>query len=339
MKMGNFLKSIFLVLGGIALAASPAIAGKKKRPVKLIQCKETIGTVTVIEGDARSWVNKKLGTPNKVIEAMISESNCFDLFDLENDREADFIMTVVAGDQIEVAKATNLNNDQMTSAAALAQNSSYRNGMGTVGDVASMIPLAGAVINGAAGLVGIGKKTTIATGFSLIDTKTAQAVAAGRAFVGKTKLKFHDDDDDAMATMPEGYWMNSVEKAAKDTRYTKSENGRELVQGFVMAYNNLVAQARAMGIRSAAVIQQEAQPTVTAPNIAAQAESEDDDRISEVIVAVNSALYLEPNRQADPVRSIRAGMKLQPIGELEGIFLPVKDSYGVLGWVSVEDLE
>ncbi|MEO9462347.1 MAG: SH3 domain-containing protein [Marinomonas sp.] len=319
------------------LTGSAALAGSKHRPIELVQCDAPLGSIAVIEGDARSWVEKKLGSPTPVIEALVEQSGCFVPYDPSTGTASEFMLTVVAGDKIEVATATSLNNAGVANAAAMAQNSGYRSGLGTAGDIAGMIPLAGAVVNGLAGVVGIGKKKTVITGITLIDTSDGVAIASGTGLVQKTKLKFHDDDEDAMARTPQGYWMQAVEDASTELRFTKKEYGREMIQGFVIAYNNMVIQAQAMGAgkrlggdelaSDAAVAEpppiEQVEPSAPPP----------------VIVAVPSNLFEEPSREANTIRSIRPGQKLMPIGELSGIFLPVSDAYGVLGWVSVEDLQ
>ncbi|MEO9635460.1 MAG: SH3 domain-containing protein [Parasphingorhabdus sp.] len=315
-----------VILCGANVAVAPVSAGSKHRPIELVQCKDTLGTIAVIEGEARSWVDKNLGSPKAIIEALINQSGCFTLYDPNSAQAANYLLTVVAGDRFEVAKATNLNSAGFANAAALAQNSSYRSGMGTAGDIAGVVPLAGAVVNGLAGMVGIGKKNTVVTGLTLIATSQNSAIAAGTGLVQKTKLKFHDDEDDAMAQMPEGYWMRGVETASAELRYTKKESGREMVQSFVIAYNNMVRQARALGVGQKLDEQIEETSTV-------------EEEPTPVLAAADSFLYLEPSREAETIRAIRPGVALIPIGELDGIFLPVKDAYGVLGWVSVEDLQ
>lgn len=330
--MPNVLRTLIVVTILICVASpAPVQAGSKHRPTELVRCNETIGTAAVIEGDARSWVDKKLGSPKAIIEALAIQSECFSPYDPNSGGTADFLLNVVAGDKVEVANATNLNSAGFANAAALAQNSGYRAGLGTAGDIAGVVPLAGAVVNGLAGIVGIGKKNTVITGLTLIDTADATAVAAGTGLVQKTKLKFHDDDDDAMALMREGYWMQGVEHASTDLRYTKKEDGREMIQGFVIAFNNMVSQARAMGVGQ--------RQTIVEPVEQVQDLHQEETETAAVIAATDAFLYLEPSREAETVRAIRPGVQLIPIGELNGIFLPVKDSYGVLGWVSVEDLQ
>ena len=322
----------------IIAAATPASAGSKHRPIELVQCPTPLGSVAVIEGDARSWVEKKLGSPKQIIEALVNQSRCFTPYDPSSGQPSEFMLTIVAGDKVEVATATSLNSASVANAAAMAQNSGYRSGMGTAGDIAGMIPLAGAVVNGLAGVVGIGKKNTVVTGLTLIDTGQGVAIASGTGLVQKTRLKFHDDDEDAMARMPEGYWMRAVEEASADLRFTKRENGREMIQGFVIAYNNMVTQAQAMGAGRKSEQDKLADAASVAASDLANAELDEPAGRPAVIVAIASNLYLEPSREAETVRAIRPGQELTPIGDLSGIFLPVSDAYGVLGWVSVEDL-
>ena len=330
--------SLLAALSGCAAltVSAPAQAGPKHRPVALVKCDEPMGSAAIIEGEARSWVDKKLGSPKALITALAQQSGCFSGFDPATGEKADFLLSIVAGDQVEVATATSLNSDRMATAAAIAQNSGRGAGLGTVGDVAGMIPLAGAVMNGLAGMVGIGKKKTVVTGLTLSSTIDGQPIAAGTGLVQQTKLKFHDDDDDAMARLPEGYWMSGVETATDGLHYTKKEDGREMVHGFVMAFNNLVSQARAMGVGMI----EEPPPVEEFADVEDEIVEVDPGPEPVIVrVAAASVLYLEPDRTAEEVRAIRPGNELTVIGGLEGIFLPVRDPYGVLGWVSVEDLE
>ncbi|WP_321326549.1 SH3 domain-containing protein [uncultured Parasphingorhabdus sp.] len=331
------LRALRLVTALAVTVAAPAWAGSKHRAIELVQCDTPLGTVAVIEGDARSWVDKKLGSPKQVVKALVNQSRCFTSYQPSSGEASQFVLTIVAGDKVEVATATNLNSASVANAAAMAQNSGYRSGMGTAGDIAGMIPLAGAVVNGLAGAVGIGKENTVITGLTLIDTDEGAAVASGTGLVQKTKLKFHDDDDDAMSRTPEGFWMQAVEEASSDLRFTRKEDGREMIQGFVIAYNNMVTQAQAMGVGK----RSDKSDLADAGAIADPAAIEPVEPTGPppVIVAVQSNLYIEPSRQAETVRTIRPGQQLIPIGGLEGIFLPVSDVYGVLGWVSVEDLQ
>lgn len=333
------LRAFHLVAALAAIgAAYPACAASKHRPIELVQCDTPLGSIAVIEGDARSWVEKKLGSPKQIIKALVDQSRCFTLYDPSSGEASQFMLTIVAGDKVEVATATSLNSASVANAAAMAQNSGYRSGMGTAGDIAGMIPLAGAVVNGLAGMVGIGKKKTVITGVTLIDTQQGEAIASGTGLVQKTKLKFDDDDENAMARMPQGFWMQAVEDASAETRFTKKEYGREMIQGFVIAYNNMVAQAQAMGAGRKSGKTMLAEKDTAASSDLAAAEIVEPAGPPAVIVAVVSSLYLEPSREAETVRSIRPGQELIPIGDLNGIFLPVSDAYGVLGWVNVEDL-
>ena len=57
------------------------------------------------------------------------------------------------------------------------------------------------------------------------------------------------------------------------------------------------------------------------------------------VVAVDTVMRAAARADAPAVRSLRAGTELDPTGKREGLFLEVKDNFGTLGWVSVEDLK
>ncbi len=95
-----------------------------------------------------------------------------------------------------------------------------------------------------------------------------------------------------------------------------------LTEAFVLAFNNVVAQAGALSVATSAAA---ASPTATVSTT--------------YTVAADSTLYKAANTLSGEVRSLRAGTELTPTGEKDGLFVKVSDSYGNTGWVSVEDLQ
>lgn len=340
----------FVILIGAGLMTLPAAAEIKHRPIELIKCDEPIGNIAVVEGSNRGWVKDKLGSPKPIVKSLAKSSGCFTVFNINSGTDADFMLTVIAGDIMQVEEATRPTHERVGAAGNIAHAVGRQAGYGGGGGITSAIPLAGEVLKGIAGVFGGGPKSNIVTGMTLSDIAMGEILIAGTGEVRKTKLKFHDKGKKAMAKLPEGYWMKSLESLSSSRRYTKKDEGREMVHSLVIAFNNLVSQAAAMRIGRQVPAPQMAgtsadpqminavyQAQGTPPGMNAAPVTEDQKQA--VRTVVDTVLYLEPNREAEQARKVRAGTELQLIGELNGTFLPVTDAYGVLGWISVEDLQ
>lgn len=338
------------IIGG-ALIAVPAAAEIKHRPIELIKCDEPIGNIAVVEGSNRGWVKDKLSSPKPIVKSLAKSSGCFTVFNINSGTDADFMLTVIAGDMMQVEEATRPTHERVGAAGNIAQAVGRQAGYGGGGGITSAIPLAGEVLKGIAGVFGGGPKSNIVTGMTLSDIAMGEILIAGTGEVRKTKLKFHDKGKKAMSSLPEGYWMKSLENLPASRRYTKEEEGREMVHSLVIAFNNLVSQAAAMRIG-----RQEPEPQVASNNANSQMTNAvyqlpgttpiktsptapAEEQYQTVKTVVDTALYLEPSRAAKQARKLRSATQLIVIGDLQGTFLPVTDAYGVLGWVSVEDLE
>jgi hypothetical protein len=57
------------------------------------------------------------------------------------------------------------------------------------------------------------------------------------------------------------------------------------------------------------------------------------------VVAADTVMRAAASKDAAEVRALRTGTELEPTGNREGLFVEVKDNFGTLGWVSVEDLK
>ena len=103
--------------------------------------------------------------------------------------------------------------------------------------------------------------------------------------------------------------------------YGSNKNGKMLVEAFVIAFNEVVAQKQT--IASVPRVQ----PAVAAAPAAPA-----------TVTAVDTVMRVSPDATAAEVRALRSGTELKPTGERSGLFIEVEDNYGTKGWVSVEDL-
>lgn len=285
---------------GVALMASAALAAgaipaqaKGEAEVQLATCTQSLGTIAVVEGDTQGWAKYGLGSPRALIDTLARESGCFTPHSAANGAPADFLMNVVAGDSEEVDKSIEL-------AKGAAMEGLVRSGAAT--SMLSRVPGAGAMLGMFGGLGG--KKKKLAAGIKLLSPASGLAVAAGQGTVTKSALTFGGA----------GAWNAGANAAG----YGSSKDGKMLVEAFVLAFNDLVAQKSAIA----------AAPRAAARPAAAELAT----------VAATTALLDAPAAGAAVVRTLRVGTTLTPTGKREGLFIEAKDSFGTTGWVSVENL-
>ena len=163
------------------------------------------------------------------------------------------------------------------------------------------VPGAGAVLGMFGGLGG--KKKTVAAGLRVVSPANGLTVAAGQGVVKKSSLSFGGAS---------AGWASTAAGAAG---YQGSKDGQMLTEAFVIAFNELVAQRDLMA---------------GAPEVAGAAHG--------AVVAADTVMRAAASKDAAEVRALRTGTELEPTGNREGLFVEVKDNFGTLGWVSVEDL-
>lgn len=286
------------LMASAALVAAPAPAFAKGAPeVQLVTCTESLGTIAVVEGDTQGWSAYGLGSPRALIDTLARESGCFAPHSAASGAPADFLMNVVAGDSEEVDKSIEL-------AKGAAVEGLVRSGAAT--SMLRGVPGAGAMLGMFGGLGG--KKKKLAAGIKLLSPANGLTVATGQGVVTKSSLTFGGA----------GAW----DAGASAAGYGTSKDGKMLVEAFVLAFNDLVAQRAAI-----AAMPKAAPPPVAAPAAADLA-----------TVATTATMLEAPAATAKVVRNLRVGTLLTPTGKREGLFIEAKDSFGTTGWVSVESL-
>lgn len=279
------------------LAASvPAHARDKDDDdaVDLAKCTESLGTIAVVEGDTQGWSDYGLGSPRALINALATESACFTPHNPAGGTSADFLMNVVAGDSEEVDQSIEL-------AKGAAMEGLVRSG--AAGSLLGSVPGAGAVLGMFGGLGG--KKKKLAAGIKLLSPANGLTVATGQGVVKKSTLTFGGA----------GAWNAGANAAG----YGASKDGKMLVEAFVLAFNDLVAQRETIA---------------SAPRAGGAASA----ATSLATVAATTAMLETPAANAKVVRNLRVGTTLTPTGKRDGLFIEAKDSFGTTGWVSVESL-
>ena len=285
-----------LTTGVLAIAMVAPAPPMAKDDIELAKCEESLGTIAVVDGDTQGWSEYGLGSPRELINSLAIESGCFTPYNAAGGTPADFLMNVVAGDSEEVDKSIEL-------AKSAAMEGLWRSGAAST--VLSKIPVGGALIGMFGGLGG--KKKRVAAGIKVLSPASGLTIVTGSGEVKKSSLSFGGS--------------TAWNAGATASGYGNSKKGKMLVEAFVMAFNEVAAQAET--IKSVPKMQ----PAVAA----APAEPA-------ATTAIDTILRSGPDASSAEVRSLRAGTELTPTGERNGLFIEVEDNYGTKGWVSVEDL-
>lgn len=283
------------LMASAALIAAPVpAAAKGEAPVELVTCTDSFGTIAVVEGETQGWSDYGLDSPRALVNSLAAESGCFSPHNPASGAPADFLMNIVAGNSEEVDKSIEL-------AKSAAVEGLVRSG--AVTSMLRSVPGAGAVLGMFGGLGG--KKKTLAAGIKLLSPTNGLTIATGQGVVKKSTLTFDGS----------GGWNAAT--AVSD--YGASKDGKMLVEAFVLAFNDLVAQRAAIA----------ATPKITPAANAA---------IDLATVAATTNMLEAPSPNAKAVRSLRVGTTLTPTGKREGLFIEARDTFGTTGWVSIESL-
>lgn len=291
-----------LLASAALIAAGPAAAkdgAKDNKAIELARCSQSLGTIAVVEGDTQGWSAYGLGSPRALINALASESGCFTPHNPASGAPADFLMNVIAGDSEEVDKS-------IETAKGLAMQGLVQSGAAS--SMLARVPGAGQLLGMFGGLGG--KKKQLAAGIKLISPANGMTIATGQGVVKKSTLTFGGA----------GAWNAGAAAAG----YGQSKDGKMLVEAFVLAFNNLVAQEQAIASAPRASAATSPAPAPAASNLAT--------------VAATTAMLEAPAPDAKVVRNLRVGTLLTPTGRRDGLFVEARDSFGTTGWVSVESL-
>ncbi|EAQ27664.1 hypothetical protein NAP1_08727 [Erythrobacter sp. NAP1] len=287
-------------VSGLAVAAvmtafaMPAPAMADDEELQLVTCEESLGTIAVVDGDTQGWADFSLGSPRELINTLAVESGCFTPHSAASGVPADFLMNVVAGTTEEVDQSIEL-------AKTAAVEGLVRSG--AAASVMSRVPGAGAMLGMFGGLGG--RSQRLAAGIKLLSPATGQTIVTGSGEVRRTSLSFRRNST----------WGTRADEIG----YRSSGKGKKLVEAFVIAFNQVVAQ----------------DATITSiPKMSAAAAEEP----TVATVAVATSMMAMPMDDAEVVRGLMEGTTLSPTGKREGLFIEVEDNFGTKGWVSVEAL-
>lgn len=281
-------------LASLAVIASLSVStvAKADDDLALVSCEESIGTIAIVEGDTQGWAEFDLGSPRELINSLAIDSGCFTPHSGASGEPADFLMNVIAGSSEEVDQSIEI-------AKSAAVEGLVRSG--AAGQVLGRVPGAGAVM-GMFNMFG-GKKKRVAAGIKLLSPATGQTIVTGSATVKRSSLSFRGSSP----------WSARADQVG----YRSSRQGKELVEAFVLAFNDVVAQ-------EAVIASVPRASTAPASNVAT--------------VNVATSMMAMPMGEAEALRGLEPGTTLTPTGKREGLYIEVEDNFGTKGWVSVEAL-
>lgn len=280
----------------IIAAVSAPTSAKADDDLELVTCDQSIGTIAIVEGDTQGWAEFDLGSPRQLINSLAMDSGCFTPHSAASGEPADFLMNVIAGSSEEVDQSIEI-------AKTAAVEGLVRSG--AAGQVLGRVPGAGAVM-GMFNMFG-GKKKRVAAGIKLLSPATGMTIVTGSATVKRSSLSFRGASP----------WNARAEQVG----YRDSRKGKQLVEAFVIAFNEVVGQK--------AVI-------ASLPSPAASVSAAQPSNVATVNIA--TSMMAMPMGDAEALRGLEPGTTLNPTGRREGLFVEVEDNFGTKGWVSVEAL-
>lgn len=298
------MKTIMTALASLVCVGLTAQARAAEEPT-IPSCSEPFGTMALREpkGQNNWWVQMDLESPDALIKYYVNESNCFTMVD-RGDGLAMRETERGLADSGELQVDSNIGMGQMVAAdffliPDLITDDDDSGGANIGGAIGGMV---GGRVGGLLG--GLKTKNIEAdTILTLVNARTGVQQLTARGQAKKRDISFGG-----------GGLFGGI--AGLGGGYADTEVGRVVATAYATAYTELVAKLQASGGAEASAAS------------ATQAYR----------MAVDSEMYKGPAR-GEAVRGLRQGMTVFPTGNRDGAFMEVKDKFGTLGWVSVEDLE
>ena len=286
----------------LTAGAAPAIAAEEPT---IPHCDQPYGALALREPEQHNywWRQYNLENPEALIKLYVNESGCFTMVDRGEGLAMRRDERALA-DSGELQVDSNMGRGQMVVAdffliPDLIAQDSNTGGGGVAGAVAGRF---GGKVGGLLG--GLKTKNLEAdTILTLVNARTGVQTTTARGQAKKRDISFGG-----------GGLVGSI--AGIGGGYADTEIGRVVATAYAIAYTELVSKVKASGGALA---------DNSAPVQAYQ-------------MAIATDMYSGPSR-GDSVRKLRAGMNVYPTGKREGAFMEVKDKFGTVGWVSVEDLQ
>jgi hypothetical protein len=267
-------------------------------------CSQTYGTLALREPEQHNywWREYNLENPEALIKLYVNESGCFTLVDRGEGMDMRRDERSLA-DSGELQVDSNMGKGQLVSADFFLIPDLIAKDSDSGGSALGGA-IGGKIGGSIGGLIG-GMKTKnleADTILTLVNARTGVQTATVRGQASKRDISFGG-----------GGLVGAI--AGVGGGYADTEIGRVIATAYATAYTELVEKVKT----------NESATDTSAP-------------MQAYTMAIDSEMYSTAARGAS-VRKLRAGMMVYPTGNREGAFMEVKDKFGTLGWVSVEDLQ
>jgi curli biogenesis system outer membrane secretion channel CsgG len=297
---------VLFVASGL-LAATANADDEATRP-EIPKCAQSLGAITIVDGDRQGWTVYDLQSPQKLLKLYVQRSGCFTLVDrgagfdaAQKERELEAQGTLqrrsnVGGGQVRAA-------DYVLVAEVVAADRDT--GGSAVGGIV------GGLIGGpVGGAIGGGLRTRDLEAqaiLSVTDVRTSETKAVEEGQAKKTDVSF------ALGAGAGGWggFGGVVGGGYEDTPI-----GQVVSLAFLDAYSKLVYQLGALPADAKAAAPERAYQTMRA-----------------------TTMHRFPDPGSATVRKLQPGMRLYPLGEKDGVWWKVEDENGNQGWVKNTDLE
>ena len=287
---------------GLPLAASAKVENTKgsTKNADIPQCGKVLGTIALVDGDGKGWLQYQLGAPSTLLKAFVSKSGCFKLVKRGSGMEAIQREQALAGGG-NLQRGSNVGGGQIKTAdwllVADIAGGNQNSGGSALGGIAG--GLLGSKFGGLGAVAGgiNTKKVEAQIVLSLVNTRTSEEEYNIEGFAKKSDFSW-------------GAGGFSGWNAAGGGAYASTDVGKVVGLAFLDGYKQLVTQ---MGGLNANVV-------AAAPR-------------QSFIATAAFELKRSPSKSSGTVRKIESGMMLYPLGGKEDMWWEVEDENGNVGWV------
>lgn len=301
--------------GSLALAPTEGAFAQKRveynkgsaKDLEVPKCARSLGTVTIVDGDGRAWLQWELGAPSTLLKVFVQRSGCFKLVD----RGAGLAATqaeqaLAAGGDLQ--RRSNVGAGQIKAADYVLVADIATGDTNAKGSAAGAV--AGALLGGVAGGLLGGMRTKRAeaqTVLSLTNVRTSEVEATTEGFASKKDVSFGVGGGGFAGGFGVGLGGG----------YTDTEIGKVVTWAFLDAYRQMVSELGLLSDDAASAAPKEAFTV----------------RVASV------SLRRSPSNSSGVVRELEGGMLVYPTGAKEDIWWEVEDENENVGWVENDKLQ
>jgi len=271
--------------------------------LEIPQCANSIGTVSLTDGEGQGWTYYNLGAPSTLIKTFIARSGCFKMVDRGAGLAALQKEQALAAEG-GLQRGSNVGGGQVKAAdyvivADIANADSNAGGGGVGGAI-------GGVVGGRLGGLLGGMKTKhvqAQTVLTVMNVRTSEVEATAEGSADKKDISF----------LAGGGWGFG---GAVGGGYEDTDIGKVVTYAFLDAYRQIVGQLGGLSDNAGADAPKEA-----------------------FVVSVQSTkLRRSPSSSSSSIRSLRDGDLVYPTGGKEDLWWEVEDENGNVGWIENPDL-